>query len=101
MKFGLEEIHWKILEEKVLDPLKSRGFQVWVFGSRARGDHKRFSDIDLLVSGPSKLNISDAEIFLIKEGLAESNLPIKVDLVFEKEVAPSYANQIKIERVQV
>ncbi|MBE9540577.1 MAG: nucleotidyltransferase domain-containing protein [Proteobacteria bacterium] len=33
-----------------MNPLKNQGANVWIFGSRARGDHQEYSDLDLMVS---------------------------------------------------
>ena len=51
---------------------------VFLFGSRARKNASRFSDIDIgLVSN---VDIS-REITLLKETIEESNIPYKVDIV--------------------
>jgi predicted nucleotidyltransferase len=48
MKFGLTEDQFQILNETVVSPLKSHGATVWIFGPRARGDHKASSDVDIM-----------------------------------------------------
>ena len=48
MKFGLNKSEYKILEELIFSPFRNEGVKVWVFGSRARGDHQKYSDIDIL-----------------------------------------------------
>lgn len=52
---------------------------VWVFGSRATGKAKKYSDLDLCVkaSQPLSLNVMSA----LAEDFSESDLPWKVDLV--------------------
>ncbi len=41
-----------LVEEKIIEIAKRNGIvKVIVFGSRARGDYKRVSDIDLAISG--------------------------------------------------
>lgn len=101
MKFGLSESHFNILNEKLIIPLKKNGAKIWVFGSRARGDHKPFSDIDILFSIEGQSSLTDGQLFLIKEDLIESNLPIKVDLVNEKDLAKSYRDNVMKDRVEV
>lgn len=101
MKFGLSESHFAILNEKLIVPLKQKGASLWVFGSRARGDYKPFSDIDILFSIKEQSSLTDGELFLIKEDLIESNLPIKVDLVNEKELAKSYRDNVIRDRVEI
>lgn len=95
--FGLEERHRKILDELLIAPLKKAGYSLWVFGSRARGDHQKFSDLDVLVGGkPSQSLISQ-----VRESLEESSLPIKVDLVLENELAESYRANVLRDRKEI
>lgn len=86
MKFGLADADYRFISE-ALRPLRERGATVWCFGSRARGDHRRFSDLDLMVEGPDDLSRAVADL---KEVFEESRLPIKVDLVQLREFAESY-----------
>ena len=52
---------------------------VWVFGSRATGHSKKYSDLDLCIkaSHPLDLDVMSA----LAESFSESDLPWKVDLV--------------------
>ena len=47
MKFGLTAEEFSLLDELVIAPLKKHDCRVWIFGSRAREDHQKFSDIDI------------------------------------------------------
>ena len=95
--FGLEPQHRVLLEKLVLAPLRAMGCQVWVFGSRARGDYKKFSDLDLLIEGqPSAQLLGE-----ICENLEESSLPIKVDLVVESNLAESYRPNVLRDRILI
>ena len=51
---------------------------LFLFGSRARGDDNKFSDVDL---GIYKKKDVDLKISLLREILEDSNLPFKVDIV--------------------
>ncbi len=51
---------------------------LFLFGSRARGDYNKFSDVDL---GIYKKKDVDLKISLLREILENSNLPFKVDIV--------------------
>lgn len=51
---------------------------LFLFGSRARGDDNKFSDVDL---GIYKKKDVDLKISLLREILENSNLPFKVDIV--------------------
>lgn len=87
MKFGLSESEYQFIESEVVLPLKKLGAQVWLYGSRARGDFKKFSDLDLMVESPKDLS---RQIGDIQEKLTNSNFPYKVDLVQWSDFAESY-----------
>lgn len=99
MKFGLETRHWKILERLVLQPIKENKARTYVFGSRARGDHKPFSDLDILVETQHPLPLSFLNT--IKAAIEDSDFPIKVDIVDLAEMPKSYLQAVLRERVPV
>ncbi len=99
MKFGLKAKDWAILQAILVEPLKKKGINVLVFGSRARGDHRPFSDIDILLNTEIPLALS--EISQLKEKFEESSLPVKVDIVELRDLAPSYKESALKEAVPV
>ncbi|MEK6705162.1 MAG: nucleotidyltransferase domain-containing protein [Bdellovibrionota bacterium] len=99
MPYGLEERHWQIVKKIAIDPLKTKNVSVWVFGSRARGDHKQYSDLDLLFE--SKDELPAGFLANIRLELEESSLPIKVELADRRHLAESYKKQIELEKVQL
>jgi len=100
MKFGLEDRHWQTIQSELIQPLKMLGAEVWIFGSRARGDHKPFSDLDVLYKAKAQ-EISLATIGKIQEALTTSNLPIKVDIVADNDLVESYRNSAILDRIEV
>lgn len=96
--FGLSAEDWSIVEREAIAPLQRRGCALYVFGSRARGDHQPFSDLDLLVDAAG--DISDV-LSEIRDTLEESELPIKVDVVLRSELAESYRPFVDAEMVAV
>lgn len=96
-QFGLSQTHGEILQRILIEPVRKLGGKVWVFGSRARGDYQKFSDLDLLMQGP----VSGQILAKISEELEESRLPIRVDLVHVDNLADSYRAQVFRERVEV
>lgn len=99
MKFGLTDTHYATIVDLAIRPLKSAGAKVFVFGSRARGNQRKFSDLDLAVECPTPLSLS----FLakIRSALEESDLPVKVDVVDMSELAESFRNNVLQERIEV
>ena len=97
MKFGLSDSEFKLLEDLFFNPIQKWGGSVWVFGSRARGDHHPFSDLDILFDA----KLPAGWLRNTKEKLEESNLPFKVDIVELHSLAESYRTQVFKERVKI
>ena len=87
MKFGLSDTELATLHEKIVTPLSQAGAKVYCYGSRARGDHRKFSDIDIMVESNSDLS---QQLAKIREEFENSNFPLKVDLVEFRHFAESY-----------
>lgn len=80
MKYGLsKEIYQKILQ--IVETNKE--YQFFLFGSRARGDFRNNSDIDIAVIG----NVSSKEEFSIRNQFDLLDIPYTIDLVFTQNVA--------------
>ena len=94
--YGLSAEELSYLSTHVVAPIEQRGGKVWLFGSRARGAHHRYSDVDLLIEG-NKRDLC-ALLGQLKEELGESNFPFAVDLVFADDLAASYADSVLRER---
>lgn len=52
--------------------------EVWAFGSRYKGDNRKYSDIDLCIKGNDKLK--PKTIYNLIDAFDESNLPYRVDI---------------------
>jgi len=57
---------------------KDDNVKIYLFGSRARGDFRKYSDIDIAIESDSDLR---DKIIELKNILEESNLIYKVDIV--------------------
>lgn len=99
MKVGLTEAEIDLLQQLLIQPIKSQDGKVWVFGSRARGDNRKFSDIDILCEFPQSTILPAGFIAHITESLEDSNFPYKVDLVSRSEVAQSYKDQVERDKI--
>ena len=64
-----------------------------VFGSRARGTSRRFSDLDLAVEGLEPLALERLEAF--RERLSASDLPVLVDVVDLARVSETFRRRIE------
>src|SRR5579872_4702672 len=89
--------HLEIVRNILKKHLSAYTVTVWVFGSRARGTMKKFSDLDLAIDGDKSLPRS------IMTELAfdfeESNLPYKVDIVDLATLGEEFQNIIEQDRL--
>lgn len=95
-KFGLDPQHYLWIK-KILSTFFP-GSKVFVFGSRARGDFKRYSDLDLAIqlSNPAKAKTWQE----VQEQFSESRIPIKIDLVELDKIDPDFRQSIDPELKQ-
>lgn len=87
MTFGLTTAEYGYITKNVVAPLEDRGGRVFCYGSRARGDHQPFSDLDIMIEADADLSALVSELV---EQLSNSNFPYKVDLVELRDFAESY-----------
>ena len=87
----MREAHIRILREALCAHLP-RDVRVWVFGSRAHGGARRYSDLDLALEWGRPLDVD--LMGLIAEALSESDLPYKVDLVDLTLVDPAFKARV-------
>ncbi len=72
--------------------LKERRCEVYLFGSRASGEHSEASDFDIIVFSPDDVT---RELSLIRERLEMSNIPFLVDLVDGSRTSPEFSTQAR------
>lgn len=71
--------------------------KVWVFGSRANGRARRYSDIDLAIDAGRKLTCDEAAV--LREAFDESDLPYKTDIVDWHAASDRFRQLIAARRV--
>ena len=69
------------------------GVEVWAYGSRVRGNPRRYSDLDLVVPEPGQSSQAND----LREAFEESDLPIRVDLFLWGEIPDSFHWEIERE----
>jgi type I restriction enzyme, S subunit len=97
MSIDVSPEHWQI----VLDILARlcAAKEISVFGSRATGTSKQYSDLDLVIIGEQRLSLS--ELADLTNAFAESDLPYKVDIVDWASISESFQKIIKETAVPV
>lgn len=78
MKFGLRDEIYVRIEEIT----KRYKYKFVIFGSRARGDYKNNSDIDIAVLG----KVADEDFYKIQNDFDSIDMEYMLDIVFENKV---------------
>ncbi len=76
LRFGIKAVHW----DKILDLLQANGkvTDILLFGSRAKGNFKPSSDIDLCRIGNQ---LDEHELLKLKTSVDSLDLPWEIDLI--------------------
>ena len=88
---------WAVKEARriTLSILKGQQVKAWLFGSRASGRARNFSDIDVALDAGAK-QVPRGLLVRLADALEESHIPFRVDLVDMCAVSP--AVRINIEK---
>lgn len=94
---GLSDSQVEFIENTLRSFLKAKSkYIVSVFGSRARGGYRQYSDLDLWIESiPPLTRAEEAELRNLFE---DSDLPIKVDIVTPESCLESYLENILAEK---
>ena len=85
-----------VLMQSPIKTSESTTVKAWVFGSRATGRARPYSDLDILISSPTPLDWrARADL---QDAFEASSLPFRVDVVEEARLAPSLAPRVLAER---
>ena len=68
---------------------------VWVYGSRVRNSHKKFSDVDLVIDCIPRLNIK----YRLASSLDDSVFPYKVDIVTLDDLRGDFGKEVETTKV--
>ncbi|MBI4656221.1 MAG: nucleotidyltransferase domain-containing protein [Elusimicrobia bacterium] len=89
---------WAINEARktVRRILKGVRIRAWFFGSRANGNARRFSDIDIALDGRGK-HVPDEVMNNLYEAIEESLIPFRVEIMDMSKLNKDIKNKIKHE----
>lgn len=88
-----------ILNRVLLRSSGCHGLRAWVFGSRATGHARPFSDLDILIDAPHALDWRDRAD--LADAFEASDLPFRVDVVEASRLAPGIAPRVLAERLSL
>lgn len=90
MKFGLNSKDIDLINAEISSNLgHTKNPRVFIFGSRAKGTHRKYSDIDLLLKAESY----DLEK-LSKMDFSKLDIPYVIDFVLDKDLFEEYRQGI-------
>ena len=72
---------------------------VWAFGSRAGGQPKPYSDLDLAVLGETALSLSEHAD--LADAFSESDLPYKVDIVDWHLISDDFRRIVQANHIEI
>lgn len=81
------------------DVLSGLDAELYLFGSWARGDARRTSDIDIAVRLPQMAN--ETVITELRSRFDNSNIPYRIDVVDLRHVVPAFREQILQEGIRL
>ncbi len=90
---NIAEPHAAIVRD-ILRTYLPDGSRAFVFGSRAHGGARKYSDLDLALTWDHPLGLD--LLGQMGEALSESDLPYKVDLVDLATVEPAFRERIMV-----
>ena len=79
MQIDFQQKCVELVKQIVLNHIDTNQYKVFLFGSRACGNAKKYSDIDVGILGNQKFSV--IKKFDIENAIDESIVPYKVDLV--------------------
>lgn len=88
------------VKQIVLDNLDCQTATVYLFGSWARGEEKRSSDIDIAIEFDPTVTEIQIVLMNIRHALEESTIPYKVDVVDLNSADRIMVNKVREEGVR-
>lgn len=95
--YGLTFEQFNLLKDKLSETffdLKNKDIKAYLFGSRAKGTFKKYSDVDLFIKAKSKNEQLKNYVLKLESSLEESDLPYKFDIVLWEDLFPEYKKEI-------
>lgn len=97
---GLKYEEWSFIK-KNLERFLPKGSTVYFFGSRHRGDHKPYSDLDISIHTPKEGKLDRAWFGALEDIFADSDIPYKIDLSDYDSLDEKFQEHIRNNSVQI
>ncbi len=90
--FGLEERHLDFIKETLKKYISNPEAKFYIFGSRARGTYKEYSDVDIAIDCSNLTSIIKSKLELEFEN---STFPYEVDIVDLNNIKENFKTLIQ------
>ena len=88
-----------IITQQILNKHLPSHTDVWVFGSRAKGTARPFSDLDLIIKTHA-CPLAHRVVTALLDAFEESDLPYKVDIVDWNTISDDFKKLISREKIK-
>ena len=89
----MNEKYLEKIRQTVLDFMKDEPAKIYLFGSWARGEQRKNSDVDIAIEYTAQSNRK--KILAVREILEESSIPYRVDVVDLNFSSPALIEEIR------
>ena len=90
--FGLEDRHLNFIKETLKKYIPNPNAKFYIFGSRARGKFREYSDVDIAIDSSDLTSTIKSKLELEFEN---STFPYEVDIVDLNNIKESFRNLIQ------
>ncbi|MEI8128151.1 MAG: nucleotidyltransferase domain-containing protein [bacterium] len=99
MKVDIETRYLEHVKSIINSHLQDPSLKIYVFGSRARGNAKKYSDLDIALQAESKIEVN--KMSKIEIELEETTIPYKVDVIDLNNISDTFRKCIENDLVEV
>lgn len=94
--FGLEDRHLNFIKEMLKKHISNPEAKFYIFGSRATGKYKKYSDVDIAIDCT---NMTSDQKIKLQSDFDNSTFPYEVDIIDLNNIQDNFKNLIKDELI--
>lgn len=96
--FGLEDRHVDFIKDMLKKHIKSPDAKFYIFGSRANGKYKQYSDVDIAIDCPDMTSDQKSKL---ESDFENSTFPYEIDIVDLNIIKENFKNIIKNDLIEL
>jgi len=99
MQINIESKYLELVKNIIKSVLQDENLKIYVFGSRATGKAKQYSDLDIALKSDSKIDSN--KMSKIATELEDTTIPYKVDIIDLNDISEAFKNCIVKDLVEI